>query len=73
MTVESQAHVPLLSARERQIVSLVAEGKTNKEIAKDLGLASATIKTHLQRIATKVGDGSRSAIVAYCMREGIIQ
>lgn len=70
MTVDN---AQLLSAREAQIVQLVADGKTNKEIGAELHLASATIKTHLQRIALKVGDGSRSAIVAFCLREGIIK
>lgn len=61
-----------LSDREVQIVRAVSEGKTNRQIGLELYLSPATVKTHLQRIAAKVGTGDRTAIVAYCFREGIL-
>lgn len=74
MTVETFDPVrgQALTDRELEIVRLVAEGLTNRQIGETIFLSPATVKTHLQRIALKVGIGDRSAIVAHCMREGLI-
>lgn len=49
----------VLSAREREVVELVAEGSSNKEIARRLGLTEGTVKIHLHNIFEKVGVKSR--------------
>ena len=55
-----------LSAREREIAALVAEGLSNEEIAARVHLAVPTVKTHLTRIMGKLGVGNRVQIaVAY--------
>lgn len=50
-----------LTAREREILASVAEGKTNAEIAADLWVTPATVKKHLENVYVKFGVGSRAA------------
>lgn len=53
-----------LTAREREIVGLVAVGKTNAEIAAELWITPGTVKTHLEHVYGKLGVGRRSAVRA---------
>jgi DNA-binding NarL/FixJ family response regulator len=55
---------PYLSHRERQVLNLVCEGRTNAEIAESLVLAESTIKSHMASIFTKFGVHSRKEAVA---------
>jgi DNA-binding NarL/FixJ family response regulator len=64
--------VELLSAREIQVLQLVARGKSNKDIGEELGLSALTVKSHLARIARKLGTGDRAEMVATAMRSGAI-
>jgi DNA-binding CsgD family transcriptional regulator len=52
---------PPLTAREREIIALVAEGHTNAEIAAALWVSPATVKKHLENVYVKLGVGSRAA------------
>ena len=52
------------SPRQAQIVSLVAEGEGDKEIARRLGVSVSTVRTHLQRLYREMGVHSRSRAVA---------
>ena len=61
-----------LSAREVEVVQLVSEGRSNKEIGDALGLSALTVKSHLARIARKVGTGDRAEMVAHAMRAGLV-
>jgi DNA-binding CsgD family transcriptional regulator len=54
-----------LSAREVEVMSLIAAGQTNGEIAARLFLAEKTVKNHVRRIYSKLGVGSRPAAIAY--------
>lgn len=54
--------IDLLTTRERQIVLVMAEGLTNKEIAQRLKLAEGTVKVHLHRIYRKLGIANRTAL-----------
>ena len=54
-----------LSARETEVMSLIADGQTNGEIAARLFLAEKTVKNHVRRIYSKLGVGSRPAAIAY--------
>jgi len=54
-----------LSAREAEVMSLIADGQTNGEIAAHLFLAEKTVKNHVRRIYSKLGVGSRRAAIAY--------
>ena len=53
-----------LSAREIEVLQLVADGQSNKEIGTALGLSALTVKSHLARIARKLGTGDRAEMVA---------
>lgn len=57
-----------LSAQEERILALVAEGKTNKEIAAELYLAEKTVKNYVSAILTKLGVTRRSEAAAYLAR-----
>lgn len=56
----------LLTAREREVLDLVATGQTNKEIARTLGVSPATVKAHVERIIAKLGvsDRTQAAVLA---------
>ena len=64
---------PVLSAREREILVLVAEGMTAPEIAVRLHLSPATIKSHLHHLYEKLGVSERAAAVAEAMRRGLLE
>src|SRR5206468_972510 len=53
--------------------ALVADGRSNKEIGETLGLSALTVKSHLARIARKLGTGDRAEMVAMAMRAGVIR
>ena len=60
-----------LSAREVEVLRLVAAGETNREIAGDLFLSEKTVERHLSNIFGKVGLSSRSAATAWAFRQGL--
>ena len=62
-----------LSGREREIFQLVAEGRTNKEIAVLLGVSTSTIETHRAHIMEKLDLHSTAEIVLYAVRRGVIR
>jgi ATP/maltotriose-dependent transcriptional regulator MalT len=60
-----------LSGRERQVLVLVAEGKTNREIAAELIVSEHTVARHVQNIFTKLGVNTRTAAGALAHRHGL--
>jgi len=62
-----------LSARELQILALVAEGKTNKQIGAHLYLSAATIHSHLAKVFRKLDANDRAHAVAKAFRAGVLQ
>lgn len=61
-----------LTGREREILTLVAKGQTNQEIAELLVLSAATVQTHRAHIMAKLGLHSRTELVKYAIRQGFI-
>lgn len=61
-----------LSARETEVLRLVARGDTNKEIAAELVVSEHTVARHLSNIYTKLGVGSRSAATAFAVEHALI-
>jgi two-component system, NarL family, response regulator NreC len=62
----------LLTAREREILQLIAEGKANKDIAGMLNLSLHTVETHRTRILQKLDLHSTPELVLYAVRKGIV-
>jgi len=62
----------LLTSREREIIQLLAEGKTNKEVATLLNISVYTVETHRNRILQKLGLHNAAELVLYAVRKRII-
>lgn len=62
----------LLTEREREILQLVAEGRTNKEVANLLNVSITTVETHRTHILQKLGLHSVPELILYAVRKGII-
>jgi DNA-binding CsgD family transcriptional regulator len=62
----------LLSLREREVMQLLAEGKSNKEIAGLLGVSLHTIETHRSNIFEKLNLHSLPELILYAVRKGVI-
>jgi DNA-binding NarL/FixJ family response regulator len=65
--------LPKLTSREYEVVQLLAEGKSTKEVASHLGLSVKTAETHRSNIMRKLGLHSVSELVLYAVRNNIIQ
>jgi two-component system nitrate/nitrite response regulator NarL len=65
---DAKKAVPALTNRERQIVRLVSEGLSNKEIARRLKITEGTIKVHLHKIFEKLQVSNRTALLAVSRR-----
>lgn len=61
-----------LTAREREVLALVASGRTNRAIAAALGLSDKTVARHLSNIFAKLGLGSRAAATAWAFQQGLV-
>ncbi|MCJ7653212.1 MAG: response regulator transcription factor [Actinobacteria bacterium] len=61
-----------ISNREMEVLQLLSEGKTNKEIARSLFISEQTVKTHLAHIFDKLGTSDRTGTVAKALRNGIV-
>jgi ATP/maltotriose-dependent transcriptional regulator MalT len=61
---------PVLSAREHEVAALIAQGLSNREIAKALVVSERTVDTHVHRILNKLGFASRSQIAAWSAASG---
>jgi len=63
---------PMVSSREREIVQLLAEGKSSKEVASFLNLSVSRVETHRSNIMRKLGIHSLSELVLYAIRNNIV-
>jgi DNA-binding NarL/FixJ family response regulator len=61
----------VLSAREREVLQLIAEGKSTREIAGDLNVSIKTVETHRRQIMEKLDLHSVAELTKYAIREGI--
>jgi two-component system nitrate/nitrite response regulator NarL len=64
---------PILTAREREVLALMAEGLSGPQIAERLIVAVPTVKTHQARLYEKLGVSERAAAVAEAMRRGLLE
>ncbi len=61
-----------LSPREREILRAIARGASNKEIARELGIAETTVKIHVQHVLRKLGFSSRVQAAVYATSRGVV-
>lgn len=64
--------IDLLSTREREVLQMIAEGKTNKEIANSLNLSVYTVEAHRGRVMEKLNLHSTGELVRFAVRKGLI-
>ena len=70
---ERPAAEEALTAREREVLALIARGLPNKLIARDLEIAEKTVKTHVSSILSKLGLTDRTQAALYAVRAGLIE
>jgi DNA-binding CsgD family transcriptional regulator len=70
LLLEERRWMPSLTAREREILDLVAEGKTNAEIAEHLWVSPLTVRKHLENVYAKLGVHTRTAAAAFVRGNG---
>jgi DNA-binding NarL/FixJ family response regulator len=64
-------NIPRLTAREQEVVRLVARGRSNKSIAHQLGISPRTVEGHLNHVFEKVGSTSRTELVHFALANGL--
>jgi DNA-binding NarL/FixJ family response regulator len=64
---------PTLTVRQLQVLQLSATGFARRQIADEIGLSEATVKTHFEHIYKKLGVTDRASAVAEALRQGVIQ
>jgi DNA-binding NarL/FixJ family response regulator len=69
---ESEGSGPALTAREREVLTLIAQGLTGKAIAEQLGLSPNTVERHRTNIMNKLGLHNRAELVRFAIRERLI-
>jgi len=72
-TPQEQATLDGLTAREREVLTLIAEGLTNQEIAGRLYISIKTVQTHRAHIMEKLNLHDRTELVRYAIRKGLIE
>src|SRR5713226_18984 len=69
----SRRAASLLSEREREVLRLVADGLSNKQIARSLGITERTVKFHVTSIFNKLGAENRAQAVALAIQQGLVK
>ncbi len=73
MSEESSGPVDSLTAREREVVKLIAEAHTNTQIAEVLHLSEKTVESHRANVLRKLGMRDRVELVRYAIRRGLVE
>ena len=71
MFIKGEDRFRTLTYREREVLSLVAEGYTNAEIAARLEISSRTVETHRANMMRKLGLRTLAEVIRYALRRGI--
>lgn len=71
-TAQPSSPLDLLTARERQVLKMIAEGRTNKEIAQYLCISVKTVEKHRSNLMTKVGVHNTAALTAFAVTRGLL-
>jgi NarL family two-component system response regulator LiaR len=70
-SLDQQPREDVLTDRERDVLQLVARGQNNQDIADQLDISEATVRTHVSHILTKLGLSSRTQAALYALRRGL--
>lgn len=70
--IAAQFYADALTLREQEILTFLSDGRCNKSIANELGIAVGTVKTHVKAILSKLDVGSRTEAVVVASRRGIV-
>ena len=63
----------MLSKRELEVLTLLADGPTNTQLAEQLFLSESTVKTHISRLLMKTGSHDRAQLVSLAFRSGLVK
>ena len=72
-STETDSHMVVLTTREREVVQLLAEGKSNKEVADRLGISARTAEGHRAEVMRKLRFESLAELIRYAIRNGIVE
>lgn len=70
--VRASENHELLTERENDVLALLAQGRSNKEIARALNIGEGTVKTHVSKILVKLGLPSRTQAALYAVKNGLV-
>jgi DNA-binding NarL/FixJ family response regulator len=71
-SIEARAPSSELSSREKEVLSLIAQGRSNREIAAALGITEGTVKCHVTMILSRLGVSDRTQAVVAAVQRGIV-
>ncbi len=71
--VDEEPEAPNLSSRELDVLRTIARGRSNKQVATDLGISDKTVRNHVSNIYKKLHIYDRTQAVLYAIREGLIE
>jgi DNA-binding NarL/FixJ family response regulator len=69
---EAPAPPDRLTAREREVLALIADGQSNKRIARSLGISEKTVKAHVGHVLAKLGVSDRTQAALHAVRSGLV-
>lgn len=72
-TLQERQNTSTITAREREILMLISQGRANKEIGAELGIAEDTVKRHVSNVLQKLGVSDRAQATAEAIRRGIVK
>jgi len=71
--VSTNSELEDLTAREREVVTLIAKGYKYREISEELGISQKTLETHMRNVFDKLGVASRNEVTRLAFESGLVQ